>query len=280
MKRVLVALAVTGAFAIGACSHGDRSPSVSIVATDDGYVAPDTIPEGLNHIVFENHGSTIHECMFVRLPDGMSAAEYVDSVAAGYNFPPGAIDCSGSGLTSPLERVELWIPLEAGRYLLACWFRGHLEHTTPHTLVVHGAQETPVVPPREDVTLKLIDFRYEMIGHVKLGMQTIRVETVGPSMHEVDCFRMEATYKRDDLAAWYANHMDGSPHATALGGVLDKHDLSSPVWMRRGFTVGHYVLWCDMPMIQKGKKSDAGSAAHATHGEAGMVMEFDVSVSP
>ncbi len=281
MKRAAFwLLIIAGIVALASCSRSrvsEDEPSL-IIATDSGYVAPDTLHEGLNHIVYENHGSSIHECMFIRLPDDMSGAQYLAAVDSGYDFPPGAIDCSGAGLTSPLQRVELWLPLDAGRYLLACWFRGHLTHIPPHTLVVHGQPRVPVTPPHEDATLKEIDFRYELSSQIHTGPQTIRVETVGPSMHEFDCFLLEGGRSVRDLSAWYANDMKGSPFATAMGGVLDHHDLSRVVWFRRNFTMGHYVFWCDMPMIQSGKEAEAGAAAHVTHAQAGMVLEFDVSM--
>lgn len=46
------------------------------------------------------------------------------------------------------------------------------------------------VPPREDVTLKLVDVRFELSGPVRRGPQVIRIETPGPSMHEADIFRL------------------------------------------------------------------------------------------
>jgi hypothetical protein len=273
-------LVVATALALGACSQSkprDDVP-VSIVATDSGYVVPDTLHEGLNHIVFENHGSTIHECMFIRLPDGLEPDEYLAAVRAGSDFPEGAVDCSGPGLTSPLQRVELWVSLAPGRYLLACWFLNHLTRMAPHTIVVDGAPQVPGTPPREDVTVKLVDFRFELDGPIRRGMQTIRVETVGPSMHEIDIFRLDGGRNLADLRAWYAARLqDGGP-ATLMGGVLDSHEIPHVVWLRREFTVGHYVMWCGMPMIQSGNVAEADSAAHVTHADAGMVLEFDVEL--
>src|SRR5213078_3441112 len=69
-----------------------------IVATDAGFEAPNEMPAGLRHIIYENLGSQIHEAMLVKLPDGMSAADYVAAVRAGSLFPKGALDYSGGGL--------------------------------------------------------------------------------------------------------------------------------------------------------------------------------------
>jgi hypothetical protein len=277
--RRLASIIAAVAIAITACSNSERrdDDSVLIIATDSGYVAPDTLHEGLNHIVYENHGSIIHECMFIRLPDGLEPEEYLDAVRAGYDFPEGAIDCSGPGLTSPLQRVELWFSLEPGRYLLACWFRNDLTTRTPRTIIVHGSPQSPVTPPHEDAAVKLVDFRFELTGRIKSGLQTIRVETAGPSMHEVDIFRLDGGRKLDELRAWYAKK-EGPAPATLMSGVLDSHEIPRVVWLRRQFTVGHYVMWCDMPMIQKGNEADAGAAAHVTHADAGMIMEFEVEM--
>jgi len=68
-----------------------------IIATDAGFQAPDRIAAGLRHILFENHGSEIHESMLVKLPAGMSAEEYVAAVKKGAEFPEGALDYSGPG---------------------------------------------------------------------------------------------------------------------------------------------------------------------------------------
>src|SRR4051812_24096303 len=80
-----------------------RAAPVHIVANDKGFDAPARISAGMRHVLFENHGHGIHEVMFVKLPTGMTAADYVAQVKAGELFPKGALDYSGAGLTSPGE---------------------------------------------------------------------------------------------------------------------------------------------------------------------------------
>src|SRR4029077_20605901 len=79
----------------------ETDTSFRIVATDSGFDAPEHIASGMRHIIFENHGSEIHEGMLVKLPQGMSPQDYVAAVKGGALFPKGAVDCSGPGLTSP-----------------------------------------------------------------------------------------------------------------------------------------------------------------------------------
>jgi len=157
----------------------ERTAPFKIVATDAGFEAPDLIPAGLRHIVFENRGSEIHEAMLVKLPDGMTPTDYVAAVKAGSLFPKGAQDYSGPGLTSPGETVEVWVKVDPGNYLIICWNNGHAKSTPVHPFTVQYAISEDE-PPKEDVVLKLVDYRFELEGNLRKGRQVIRVETPGP----------------------------------------------------------------------------------------------------
>jgi hypothetical protein len=244
-----------------------------IVATDRGFEAPDRVPAGLRHIVFENHGSEIHEGMLVKLPQGMRAEDYVAAVKAGALFPEGAQDYSGAALTSPGETTELWTRVDAGNYIVICWNADHARTRGVHafTVVARGAHEDQ--PPSVDAVLKLVDFRFELSQPLHKGVQVIRVETTGPSMHEADFYRLLDGKVLADLIEWRKQDGVGVAPAVALGGVLDSHDLSHQVWLRRNFAPGRYVLHCEMPM-----SADAQAGTHyATHADAGMVMAFEIA---
>jgi len=275
--RAWLAAAVMAAVVATSCAMpagheaGDR---VHIVATGARYDAPDTLRAGLHHVVFENRDSVIHECMFIRLGDGMSVADYQAAVRAGSDFPAGAEDWSGPGLTSPGETSEQWLPLEPGRYMLGCWFNGHLTGTTPATIVVVGGPRSATPAPIADATLRMRDYRFEIVGRLTPGIRTLRVENLGPSMHEVDIYRLDDGRTIADLRAWMKAHRPGRPPAVVASGVLDAHDRAAVKWLRRDFRAGRYVFWCEMPVDQSGAPDT--SATHPTHDQAGMVMELDV----
>jgi len=276
-KSTLLVLAVA---ALVACSKSSvKKPSaddaVTIVATDSGFTLPDTLHSGLNHFVYENHGKEIHECQFIHLPEGMTPAQYVAQAKSGIAFPEGAKDCSGAGLSSPGERVEVWVPLEEGRYMIGCWMGNHMQTQRPVSFIVHGTAAKPVEPPHEDVTVRLIDFRFELTGPLKRGEQTLRYETVGPSMHEADIFRLDDGRTTQDVRAWFKSQERNPVPGMVSGGCLDSHDIKRVIWVRRTFTPGRYVFWCDMPMIQTATPTDT-TVAHVTHADAGMVKEFTI----
>jgi len=251
-------------------ASGIHNGEVRIIATDDGYELPDSVLAGMVHIVFENRGSTIHEAMFIRLPDNMTGEDYLEAVSNGADFPEGAIDYAGPGLTSPGEKVETWLSLDPGNYILACWFTGHLTSMPVHTLTVHKRESSGITPPKEDAILRLIDFRFELEGQLRKGAQVLRVETIGPSMHEVDIFRLKDGRTLDDLREWQKKEKKGPAPAVAVGGVLDNHDIRRVVWIRTNFHPGQYVLWCNMPMVA----NNPGPGDDVTHADAGMFKEF------
>lgn len=272
-------------FLVAACSKKSTPPGhtgapasdtpVTIVATDSGFTLPDTLHSGLNHLVYENHGSEIHECMFIRLPDGMSPADYVAQVKSGVAFPEGAKDCAGPGLASPGERVEMWVPLEEGNYITGCWIANHMTQRRPGAFVVRGAASPPVLPPQEDVTIRMVDFQFILSGPIKHGEQTIRYETIGPSMHEADIVRLADGRTVDDVRKWFKDQERDPLPGSIGGGCMDSHDLKRVSWVRRSFEPGRYVIWCDMPMIQSAEKADP-DAARVTHADAGMFKEVTV----
>jgi len=259
-----------------ASTHPSRddasSGAFTLIATDAGFEAPDHMPAGLRHIVYENHGSQIHEAMFVKLAPGMTAREYVAGVKGGALFPEGARDYSGPGLTSPGRKAELWLELDPGAYIIICWMQDHAETIPVHELTVDDMREDDPPPPVPDVVVKLIDFRVELEGELHAGPQVMRVETVGPSMHEIDVFRLDDGRTLDDLKAWDQNDQEGPAPGRAGTGIVDSHDIRRVVTVREDFDPGRYVLWCTMPM----SSDPAAPRVNVTHLDAGMVREVSI----
>jgi hypothetical protein len=145
----------------------------------------------------------------------------------------------------------------------------------PVAFVVHGAPPKPVEPPREDVTVRMIDFRYEFLGRLKRGDQIIRYETVGPSMHETDIVRLADGRTVKDVKEWFKNQERDPLPGTIGGGCMDSHDLKRVSWVKRSFEPGRYVFWCDMPMIQSSEPADS-TQPRVTHADAGMYQEVSI----
>lgn len=268
-----ISLAVACLLSI-ACHEGVvvKETPFRIIATDTGFDAPKSVPAGLRHIVFENRGSEIHEAMLVKLAEGMTMDGYVAAVRSGSLFPAGALDYSGPGLLSPGESTEIWSKLDPGNYIVICWNAGHAKTRKAHPFTVQYAISDDA-PPKEDVILKLVDYRFELTGKLRKGMQVIRVETPGPSMHEVDLFRLHEGKTAADVRRWRKEDENGPAQADAMGGMLDSHDIHHVGWLRRNFAPGRYVLHCAIPLTTE----PSASGSDITHADLGMVLEIEIN---
>jgi len=241
-----------------------------IIATEAGFEAPKGVAAGLRHIVFENRGSEIHEAMLVKLPTGMSPDDYVAAVKKRSLFPEGALDYSGPGLTSPGGTSEMWSKLDPGHYIIICWNDSHATTVPVHPFTVREVDATDDRPPKEDLILKLVDYRFELSGPFRKGVQVVRIETVGPSMHEIDIYHLHDGQTGADLHRWRKADGKGPAPADALGGALDNHDLHRVVWLRKNLSPGRYVLHCEMPV------TTAPADSNLTHADVGMMQEFEI----
>jgi hypothetical protein len=176
--------------------------------------------------------------MLVKLPTGMTAKDYVAAVKAGSLFPEGALDCFGPGLTSPGETAEMWLKVDPGQYLIICWNGGHAKTTPGHPFSVEEVGAHDNRAPKEDLVLKLFDYRFEIDGRLHQGPQVIRIETPGRSMHEVDIYRLYEGRTVADLNARRKQQGHGTAPAQALGGALDSHDIHRVVWFAKEFSSG------------------------------------------
>ncbi len=190
---------------------------------------------------------------------------------SGSLFPAGALDCSGAGLTSPGESVEVWVKLDPGQYILICWNAGHARSTPPRPVTVEYTISDDL-PPKENAIVKLMDFRFELAGSLRKGLQVIRVENTGPSMHEMDIFRLHEGKSLADVRRWRKDDGRGPAPVDAMGGILDSHDLKRVVWMRKNFAAGRYILHCEVPLVTNAQ----ATKQEITHADLGMVREIEI----
>jgi hypothetical protein len=140
-------------------------------------------------------------------------------------------------------------------------------------------------PPSANVVLKLRDYRFEFEGKLHKGEQVIRVETLGPSMHEADLFRLHPgktvadiiRWRKEDLRVAPADEVPLAP-ADALGGALDSHDIGRVVWLRKNFTAGRYVLHCAVP-ITTNSETTAQKTTHADLRDGAGIRDYRISRS-
>ena len=155
--------------------------------------------------------------------------------------------------------------------IIICWNDKHARTTPVHPFTVEDVGADDDRTPKEDLVLKLVDFRFELEGDLHKGVQVIRVETPGPSMHEVDIYRLHEGRTVADLKRCRKTEEATGP-AEALGGALDSHDIRRVVWLRKNFTPGRYVLHCEMAVTPAATNDNH----NLTHADVGMVREIEI----
>lgn len=261
----------------GACSRAtpEAAPDLRIVTDDRGTVVNDaraaTVAPGLRHVRLYNAGADAHEAMFVRLPAGMSPADYVAAVAAGAMFPAGALDYSGPSLTVATDSMDLWLPLDPGTYVLICWNKDHATALPPAVVTVAGDLHD-AVPPVPDATMTMGDHHFAIDRQIMAGERVIEIANAGRAMHELDILEVNPGATLADLARWREGEGADpvTPPAIPRGGALDAHRLATRVWMRRTFRPGRHALYCGMPL----DSTAVTGQPFRNHADAGMMLEF------
>jgi uncharacterized cupredoxin-like copper-binding protein len=130
-------------------------------------------------------------------------------------------------------------------------------------VVVQGPAAVP--EPAGDVTVTMNDYGFAVTQPLTAGTHTLRVENVGPQLHELMLLALAPAKGAADVVAWDKDGMKGTPPARPLGGIV-----GLTPGRRAAFTVtlapGRYVLACFVPDV-------ADAKSHAAHG---MVREIVV----
>jgi len=238
--------------------------TVSVVAKDFGYDAPDTIPAGATTIVLRNGGKELHHAQLVKLEDGKTIADVAKVLKEHAPAPSWLKFVGGPNAVVPGKEVSATSVLEPGHYALMCFIFG--PDGVPHAVkgmvrelhVTDAPATASKTLPAADVTVKLVDYGFEPSGPLTPGRRTILVENAGLQPHELALIRLAPGKKIEDFAGWAEGGLKGPPPGEPIGGVvfLDKGASGT---FTADLTAGDYGLICFYPDTKDGKP-------HLAHG--------------
>ena len=269
-QRVLLAAVLA---LLAACEKKAPPPPSAVTVTYSGteyeFAGPDTVAAGLVTVRLVNAGKEPHQLALVRIDSGKGMAD-IAAAMKGIAIPAWMTFVGGPNAVAPGDSANATQALTAGNYLLLCFIPApdgqmHLAKGMMRMVVVQGTAPA-AADPAADVTLTLSDYDFTTGKPLTAGAHTIRVDNVGPQLHEVMIFRYLPGKTMKDFQAWAQRGMKGPPPAMPMGGI---------VGLTRGqhasFTVtlaaGKYVLGCFVPDEKDGKP-------HLAHG---MVKELTIS---
>ena len=256
---------VCSAALIGACAKAEppaeqvavapvAPPVVHITASDYSFQAPDTLSSGVTTLHMMNQGKELHHLVLVKVPiaelQKMNPAEPP---------PPDLVVLGGPNAAAPGGTAEATVDLQPGTYTLVCFIPG--PDGKPHMLsgmtrpltVIQGTGTAAAATP--DITVKLVDYDFQLSSPLTVGRHVIKVENAGPQAHELVFVKLEPGKTAEDFIKWNGQ---GPPPASPLNGASPMTiGVSNTVAV--DITPGEYALICFIEDTKDHKP-------HFTHG--------------
>ena len=264
--------------ALAACAGDGRvappaEPALLRLEAHDFSFSGDTIVSaGLTRVRLVNHGPSWHEALLTRLPDTVSADQYLAEARAGNAFPVAATDIGGPGKVAAGDSSEVVLELEPGRYAVVCWADNHVNAGMISTLVIsvtgESAAPEPVATPVATGDVMLEDFRIvHDSGTYRRGANLLRVRNTGERPHDLTFYRFAPGRTIRDFATWYATRA-GDPPAIPVGGMVTLAPGREGL-VELDLEPGRYFAGCGTP-----EQDSTGTVLHI---QMGMIELFEIA---
>lgn len=244
---------------------------VEYSALDYVFAGPSEIPSGWTTFRMPNTGEEHHVMILIRLPEGVSYAEYhkaaVQRAATGKtpDWWGDWVVMGGPAALAPGLTGETTVRLDPGEYAMLCPVQtaDGISHSTlgmmrPLTVT---EEESGAPEPEADITMTLRSLEFEMDGVITPGRHTIRVRfELQPEgkPHDVHVARLGPNQTLEDFAT--AMETLDITDFYFIGGAEDMPE-GYTAYFTADFEPGRYAFWC-----------------HGHSGD-GMVEEFRVEPS-
>jgi hypothetical protein len=248
-----------------------RAPHlVTITASDFAFDAPDQIPSGLTTIRLVSAGKEMHHVSLVKLNDGKTIADFMQTLKAPGPPPSWAVARGGVNPPAPGGSTEVIQNLEPGRYALICFIPSpdgvpHFAKGMVRALTVAPENGTSAPPPAADIVVTLSDYQFTSSVPFTAGTHVIRAENTAAQPHEIVLVRLAPGKSAGDIATWMEKQV-GPPPGEPVGGVAGL-ERGTEAYIPVNLTPGDYALLCFLPDAGDGKP-------HFVHG---MMKQFRIT---
>lgn len=261
LKHAVAAALIVAAAAGPAAAQS--APAVIAVTTNDyAFVAPDTVPAGLVTFEMKNEGKEPHHVWVARLDDGKTIADLASAMADHGPPPAWFVSVGGPQADATAETSNATLLLTPGNYVYVCFVpspdgQPHVAKGMIRPFTVTGESDAAARLPDADVTVRLVDYGFELSAPLTAGRHVIAFENPSEQFHEVVLFKLQPGATAAQAAAW-VEKMDGPPPMTMAGGVTGI-DPGERVVIDTDLEPGEYALICFLPDHKDGKP-------HVAHG--------------
>jgi hypothetical protein len=233
-------------------------PAITVTAKDYSFDAPEEVRPGVTTMRLVNNGKEMHHAQLVKLDEGKTMADVAKALKNPGPPPAWVKFVGGPNAVAPGKEAESTSVLSPGNYVYLCFIPGpdgvmHAAKGMVKPFTV-SADNHPVRSelPAAVTTIKMLDYDYELSRPLTPGRHTIRVENVGPQLHELALLKLAPGKTAADFAAWDKGGMKGAPPAEPVGGVVGL-DKGGSATFTVDLTAGDYALMCFIPDSKDGK---------------------------
>ena len=259
---------------VTAHDSGNEAPPNNRVS--DWYtLSSDHLTAGLVDVRLHNAGSTDHQVQFVRLHDGITAAQYIGdlvSTQGGSALAEGDAT-AGSNAITPGGFQETWVNLSAGNYVALCFLDGlgkgpHFAHGMWSGFTVTGQGNSAHPPGYVRSTISAYSFGFHMPAVID-GHGIYRfTNTDGSDTHELTLIKLAEGATADYAKNWIEGKVQGPPPFGNSAGGSGALAPGGESWVRMNLEPGDYIAVCFVP--------DDDNPNHPPHAALGMVQGFHV----
>ena len=246
--------------------------TVTIVAKDFAYDAPDTIPAGMTTLRLVNQGPGMHHITLVQLHEGKTFADLqaVMKTMRPTDPPPAWMSFEGGPQPpAPGDTTAVTQQLEPGNYALLCFVDvpDHVPHFAKGMAkgLIVAPSTAAAAAPSADVTVGMVDYSWTITPELKAGEHVIKVENSAQQAHEFLFVKLADGKTAEDLGRW-AKDFKGPPPGVPMGGIAAIRPGATS-YVHATLPAGNYVMICFLPDAKDGKP----------HVEHGMIRPFTVS---
>lgn len=248
---------------------------MTIMATAEGWDAPDSVPSGWTKITLTNQSEGMRQTAFYRLDDDKTMDDVFAAIEAGLDGTPDWLTPYG-GVSGVLPGTSKTVSadLPSGQYIVIDpvpdrdGVPGMAKGYFMPLVVEDGDVATS--PPAAGMTLEMVDYAFIFdYDSVTAGSHTIEISNSGPQeAHEVVVVKLdEGATVQDFLAAFAPDAPAGPPPGLLVAGTAP-FDTSTQNYLEVEFEAGAtYGLVCFLPSSEHGGQP---------HFMLGMIGQFTV----
>jgi hypothetical protein len=221
----------------------EEIPQFSITSSAEALSAPETLPEGLVTVAFENSATTPFIGIFGRLNEGVTMEDLMAAMAENPMAMVMQVTLKGGPGVMPGATTEMTYNLEPGNYVL---MNVGAQPPQMASIIVEDGEDMEYETPIAEVTVTLEDFVFGIPLTIPTGKHLWQIDNTGEQWHEITIAPVESGTTLEDLQALLA---EGEESGLQILPLVMPLNGGESAWITVDLQPGSYAIICNLPDI-------------------------------